>query len=108
MVKHGDGSVFLWGALLLQEVEILTVWRTSWILYESIWKYQAILAKTVMPSVQRLKLDGLSCRTAIPKYSSKSTVAWFRDQFYNVLEWPVQSSEWISLHMFGGIWRKQW
>ncbi len=33
MVKHGGGPVLLWGVLLLQEVEIMIVWRTSWIIW---------------------------------------------------------------------------
>ncbi len=31
-IKHGDRPVFLWGCFAVAEVEILTVWRTSWIL----------------------------------------------------------------------------
>ncbi len=61
--------------LLLQEVEILTVWRTSWI----VW---SIRPNIVMPAVNRLKLmvTGLSWRTTIPKYASKSTEVCFRDR----------------------------
>ncbi len=35
-------------------------------------KYQAILTRNMMPLVQRLMINGFSCRTAIPKYTSKT------------------------------------
>ncbi len=44
-------------------------------------KYQAILAKLVLPLVHRLKQGNH------PKVYIQ---AWIRNQSYNVFEWPVQ------------------
>jgi len=52
----------------------------------------------VRPSGQRLKLDDQWTSSIIPKCTSKSTWAWFRDQSCS---WPVQSSDWTLIE---SIW----
>ncbi len=103
MVKHTVVPVLLWGCFAATESGKLDCMKN----FMNSLKYQVILAKTVMPLIHRLKLmiTGLS---SIPKHTSKSTEAWFWDLMWNVLEWPVQSSDLNLIKIFGGIWRKQW
>ncbi len=69
MVKHGGGPVLLWGCFTVAGSGNHECMKD---IMDSL-KYQAILARIVMPLVQRLKMmiNGLSCRTLIPKYTSK-------------------------------------
>ena len=56
-------------------------------------KYQAILKRSVMPSVGKLNLGDRWTlqQDNDPKHTSKSTKAWLRNKSWNVLEWPSQS-----------------
>ncbi|XP_062279112.1 meprin A subunit beta-like [Scomber scombrus] len=90
-VKHGSGSVMLWGCFAssgtgnLQRVEGKM---------DSI-KYQEILGENVMPSVRKLKLGRhwTFQQDNDPKYTSKSTKAWFQKKSWKILEWPSQSPD---------------
>ncbi len=73
MVKHGGGPVLLWGCFAVAGNGNRDCMKN---IMDSL-EYQAILAMIRMSSVQRLKLD--VHRTAIPKYTSKSTYVLFRD-----------------------------
>ena len=90
-VKHGGGSVLLWGCFAssgtgrLQRVEGKM---------DSIM-YQEILEKNVVSSVRELKLGRRWWlqQDNDPKHRSKSTQAWLRRKSWNVLDWPSQSPD---------------
>ena len=87
-VKHGSGSVMLWGCFTssgtgnLQHVEGKM----------DAVKYQEILGEKVMPSVRKLKLGRhwTFQQDNDPKHTSKSTKAWFQKKSWKILEWPSQ------------------
>ncbi|KAJ4925960.1 hypothetical protein JOQ06_008145 [Pogonophryne albipinna] len=84
LVKHGDGSVMLWGCFAasghLQHVKGTM---------DSV-KYQEILGKNAIPSVRELKLGRhwTFQQDNDPKHTSKSTKAWFQKKKWKILEWP--------------------
>ncbi len=69
-VKHGGGSVLLWGCFAAAGTGIM----------DSL-KYQAILKKNVMPAVHELQTGNRRTfqHNNDPKVKSKSTKAWFRN-----------------------------
>lgn len=90
-VKHGGGSVMLWGCFAASGTGKLQ--RVEGIM-NSI-KYQDILQKNVMPSVRQLKLGRRWTlqQDNDPKHTSKSTKVWIQKKSWNLLEWPSQSPD---------------
>jgi len=96
-VKHGGGSVMVWGCFAASgpgRLEIVEGKMDS-------TSYQKILDDNVRPSVRQLKLrrNWTFQQDNDPKHTSKSTTEWLRRKRYRVLKWPSQSPDLNPIEM---------
>lgn len=84
--KRDSRSVMMWGCFSAAGTGNL--YRVTGIIDSH--KYQAILRKNVLPSVEKLNLrdNWTFLHENDPKYNSKSTKAWLKNQTWNILERP--------------------
>ncbi|KAI4892626.1 hypothetical protein NFI96_034105, partial [Prochilodus magdalenae] len=90
-VKHGGGSIMLWGCFASNGTgKLQRVQGTM-----NSLQYQEILEENVMESVTNLRLGRRWTfqQDNDPKHTSKSTRAWLNMKGWNILEWPSQSPD---------------
>uniref|UniRef100_A0A8C5QS12 Transposase n=1 Tax=Leptobrachium leishanense TaxID=445787 RepID=A0A8C5QS12_9ANUR len=90
-VKHGGGSIMLWGCFASAGTgKLQRVQGTM-----NSLQYQEILDDNVMQYVTNLRLGRRWTfqQDNDPKHTSKSTRAWLQIKGWNILEWPSQSPD---------------
>ena len=90
-VKHGGGSIMLWGCFASNGTgKLQRVQGTM-----NSLQYQEILEENVMESVTNMRLGRhwTFQQDNDPKHTSKSTRAWLKMKGWNILEWPSQSPD---------------
>ena len=90
-VKHGGGSIMLWGCFSAAETGRLV--RMEGKMNGA--KYKEILDENLLQSAQDLKLGQKFTfqQDNDPKHTAKTMQEWLQDKSLNVLEWPSQSPD---------------
>lgn len=89
-VKHGGGSVIVWGCFSWNGVGPIhrIIGKMDQIMYKNILNDVMLpFAEEEMPLVWKFQQDN------DPKHTAKSVKKWFEDQKLNVLDWPAQSPD---------------
>uniref|UniRef100_A0A673Y5D8 Tc1-like transposase DDE domain-containing protein n=1 Tax=Salmo trutta TaxID=8032 RepID=A0A673Y5D8_SALTR len=91
MMKHGGGSIMLWGCFSAAETERLV--RIEQKMYGE--KYRENLDENLLLSAKDLRLGRRFTfqQDNDPKHTAKTTQQWLRDKSLNVHEWPSQSPD---------------
>lgn len=90
-IKHGGGSVMLWGCFAAAGTGRLV--RIEGIMNGE--KYREILEKNLLTSASDLKLrrNFKFQQDNDPKHTARATAEWFKQKKIKVLEWPSQSPD---------------
>ncbi len=88
-VKHGGGSVLMWGCMSAAGVEELNF--IDGIM--NLQMYCSILKEKMLPSLRALGRRGLFQHDNDPKHTSKATVGFLKKNRVKVIQWPSMSPD---------------
>lgn len=90
-VKHGGGSVMVWGCMSADGVGNLVFIDGKMDQYV----YKNILRQNLLSSARKLNLesDFVFQQDNDPKHTARSVKQWMANNIENVLEWPAQSAD---------------
>ena len=100
-VKHGGGSIMLWGGFSASGPGNLV--KVDGIMKKE--QYIKILEENIKQSAEKLHLGEhrMYQQDNDPKHTAKSVKKWFRDNDVDVREWPSQS---LDLNPIENLWRE--
>ncbi len=102
-VKHGGGSVLMWGCMSaagVRELHFIDDIRNSQM-------YCSILKEKMLSSLRALGRRALFQHDNDPKHTSKATVGFLKKNRVKVIQWPIMTPDLNPIENIWGILKRQ-